>query len=327
MPEGTVKIGYSAFAGSRVQKVKLPESLREIADRAFFECLYIEEINFPNSLERIGDYAFDEPSNAAKFQAVGQIKPIPGMLSIGKNVSEIGSYAFDGLLASGFTVDPENPYYASANGFITDKGGKTLLTAPVGLFLSRALVNIPDGITTIPAEVFRSYNQLRQFVLPASVYRFGRQSFADSFGNQYAVFHCAENSPAEQYAKLYDIAYDHNTELSDLLESYGYALTLIQERQASSVPYYGSYSRQRVVDDLVRFNGCEKEAAEYAADHAGIDYMQNALNAAQYLADPQYNSYTREEIRLSLLKNFGFTEEEAAYAAEHIVLPEVPGND
>ena len=327
VPEGTVKIGYSAFAGSRVQKVKLPESLREIADRAFFECLYIEEINFPNSLERIGDYAFDEPSNAAKFQAVGQIKPIPGMLSIGKNVSEIGSYAFDGLLASGFTVDPENPYYASANGFITDKCGKTLLTAPVGLFLSRSLVNIPDGITTIPAEVFRSYNQLRQFVLPASVYRFGRQSFADSFGNQYAVFHCAENSPAEQYAKLYDIAYDHNTELSDLPESYGYALTLVTERQASSVPYYGSYSRQRVVDDLVLYDGCEKDAAEYAADHAGIDYKQNALNAAQYLADSEYDSYTREEIRLRLIENFDFTEEEAAYAAEHIVLPEVLGDD
>lgn len=56
---GIEGIGIYSFAKlSNLQEIKLPESLREIKTKAFYECRKLESVIIPNSVEEIGDYAF-----------------------------------------------------------------------------------------------------------------------------------------------------------------------------------------------------------------------------------------------------------------------------
>lgn len=59
VPDGVAAIGAEAFGHcSSLEKVTLPESLKEIRDGAFSVCS-LSEIVIPNSVERIGVYAFN----------------------------------------------------------------------------------------------------------------------------------------------------------------------------------------------------------------------------------------------------------------------------
>ena len=61
--EGTVGICASAFFGSGVTSVSLPDSLRYICDNAFSSCEYLKAITIPENVEKIGDCAFAECKN------------------------------------------------------------------------------------------------------------------------------------------------------------------------------------------------------------------------------------------------------------------------
>lgn len=58
VPEGVEIIGDSAFCGSGIAGVVLPQSLKRIENYAFFNCYEMEEIDIPDQVEWIGDYAF-----------------------------------------------------------------------------------------------------------------------------------------------------------------------------------------------------------------------------------------------------------------------------
>lgn len=58
IPEGITYI--SGFWGQKkLKSIKLPDSLKEIGDYGFENCLGLEEIEIPDSVEKIGMYAFD----------------------------------------------------------------------------------------------------------------------------------------------------------------------------------------------------------------------------------------------------------------------------
>ena len=59
-------VGYHAFRGNRtISSVILPESIREIQGKAFYNCAALERISLPEGLEIIGDGVFG--SSALKF--------------------------------------------------------------------------------------------------------------------------------------------------------------------------------------------------------------------------------------------------------------------
>ncbi len=65
-----------------VSSVSIPEGIQEIAPTAFKKCSELQSIEIPNSVKKIGDYAFE-------YSGLKHI-------SIGKNVSSIGSGVFFG---------------------------------------------------------------------------------------------------------------------------------------------------------------------------------------------------------------------------------------
>ena len=58
LPDSLVQIGASAFAGSGLIRLEVPESVRSIGSRAFFRCDDLRDVELSRGLESIGDEAF-----------------------------------------------------------------------------------------------------------------------------------------------------------------------------------------------------------------------------------------------------------------------------
>ena len=58
IPEGVARIERCAFWDSDIQKVVFPSSVKEIGERAFYNCYQLTEITFSEGLESIGQFAF-----------------------------------------------------------------------------------------------------------------------------------------------------------------------------------------------------------------------------------------------------------------------------
>ncbi len=51
-------IGESAFAGSSITRINLPNTLTSIGEKAFYECSSLEKVDMPETLSSLGAYAF-----------------------------------------------------------------------------------------------------------------------------------------------------------------------------------------------------------------------------------------------------------------------------
>lgn len=198
-----VKIGEDAFAESTyVSKVTIPESVTEIARKAFYSCSRLRNFELPGSVTSIGELAF--------YHCVA-LKS----LHIPAAVDAIGSKAF--MLCNGLTeltVDAANESYSSENNIIYNKD-KTLLVAAMSTFSGHLDVPLTvkgigenafvecDGLTSINLGnvsvihdfAFFDCKGLTTVTLPSSLERLG-------FG---AFFNCTHMSALNMNDNLKEI--------------------------------------------------------------------------------------------------------------------------
>lgn len=87
-------------------------------------------------------------------------------ISLSASVTAIATGAFGNCATlQSIHVDDANPMYASKNGLLLSKDGKTLLAIPGGLKIAR----IPDGVTTIGSRVSWGDSEQRSVLVPKSV--------------------------------------------------------------------------------------------------------------------------------------------------------------
>lgn len=183
IPETIESIGkYGFYLATEVQNPQNIDFVKEINDRAFYNCYswpltitysslltYIGdyafwncdklEIVLPESLTYIGDYAF---SNASLSSSV---------LHIPKNVEHIGAGAFIDSNIEEFTVDPENQYFSSVNGHLYDKTGTKLICfAP-----KCPTLEIPEGTTIIGESSCRG--NWTNVIIPSTVKEIEKEAF------------------------------------------------------------------------------------------------------------------------------------------------------
>ena len=219
--EGTEEIGYAAFASCGLKKVTFPETVRSIDNMGFFESYALETLQLPDSLEAIGDCAFGE----LYLSSFGIQKTKIDSVHIGPNVAHIGTQAFNGLDIAAFDVDENNEKFASPGGFITNRSGDLIVTIPYGI---GSIVAVPEGVTTLQDYQFFDMDKGTEFVIPDSVFRFGKMVFPgeydysekDENGRDKFVYrtrlHCSDGSAAQKYADLYEIERDDITDPADL---------------------------------------------------------------------------------------------------------------
>ena len=144
-------IGMHAFERvSSLCKVEIPRSVKTIDNYAFSNCTSLTEITFEegSQLEEIGDVAFE--ACAAEY------------ISLPEGVKRIDDYAFS-------KCENLTSFYLPS----------TLETLGEGVFrndVSLAHINIPSGITQLPAETFANDVKLN-ITLPSSLTDIGESAF------------------------------------------------------------------------------------------------------------------------------------------------------
>ena len=218
IPKGTETIGIGAFINCDLRQVVFPEGLTTIRSCAFLGVQNLEGLALPESLVEIGAHAFQgEIPYSGKIRAAITDEKALGNVSIGPNVEYIGESAFTNRNIQSFSVDEKNAWYSSYGGFITDLNHTVIIEAPCD---AGAIIEIPDGITTLNADVFAGIPVDTDYIIPDSVYMISKNAFNKSYNNGDYVYrqkiHCSEGSAAETYAKQYGFTYDNSTDTDDM---------------------------------------------------------------------------------------------------------------
>lgn len=115
------------------------------------------------------------------------------VIKIGKNVSKIGSWAFENnQKLKRFDVSPENEYYCSVDGVLFTKDMKQLLFYPLAKGVTEvektasdgktqkvkeSTYTVPDGVEIIATKAFYKCSVISEIVLPDSVTEIREKAF------------------------------------------------------------------------------------------------------------------------------------------------------
>ncbi len=176
-----------AFASNRnLVSVTLPETLRSIGAYAFADNIKLEKVTVAAEKVKLGEYAF---ANCIKLNDVSiNANVIPrctfynctelSNITIGKDVSAIGEYAFAKTNISSFNLaDGNSTYKTSANGnsLISKDGTTLMLVAPA---VSGKYELIDASVTRIGNAAFTGNEGITSVIIP-SVRDIGAYAFAD----------------------------------------------------------------------------------------------------------------------------------------------------
>ncbi|MBR6107919.1 MAG: leucine-rich repeat domain-containing protein [Oscillospiraceae bacterium] len=148
------KIGERAFLYCYADTVILPASVREIDERAFVNCTFLQRMDIPEGCVRIGEEAF---SGCERLSTV----------LLGANVREIGKNAFAGT-----------PFLNGQTGDMVIVGDGILLQYRG----SSAAPEIPSSVKTIAAYAFADHTEVKILKLPSSVRRVQDAAFSGCTG-------------------------------------------------------------------------------------------------------------------------------------------------
>lgn len=211
LPEGLITIGSYAFQNTRVIRLRLPSTVKTIADHAFYQvsglseviipdnsqlttigasafsgCTRLVRAGLPNTLTSIESYAF---SNCSSLQRI--VLP--------NTVTTVGTYAFNGcsamdtiILSDALTTLPESMcngckslryiHLPSKVNTISTKCFLNTTSAPNTALRS---ISFPESLRTIAANAFSFYSNLDSIILPAQLTSLGANAFESCTGTKY----------------------------------------------------------------------------------------------------------------------------------------------
>ena len=88
LPDSLVQIGASAFAGSGLIRLEVPESVRSIGSRAFFRCDDLRDVELSRGLESIGDEAFAHCHSLVHLSIPATVREMGVRVTFDTRVSE-----------------------------------------------------------------------------------------------------------------------------------------------------------------------------------------------------------------------------------------------
>ena len=198
--EGVEEIYAEALRDCKnLTSIKLPESLKKIGERAFFNCSsWTGELYLPKDLESIGAGAFSNCSSLTGNVIVPEnIESLPGAFSgcsslngsiiFNDKLKNIGGYAFNGCSGlKGELKFPEGLSQIGTSAFSGCSGitGKVILSGKLGKVSEKAFSNtgieeveVQDGIETIGDDAFAECKNLEKVMIADSVGALGKRAF------------------------------------------------------------------------------------------------------------------------------------------------------
>jgi len=149
--ELTIENGILIHAEGEEEVIEIPESVREIGEKAFKGFIHLREVHFPSELKKIGAFAF---AQCKKLECA----PIP------KNVESIGSRAFWDCKELTEVELPDSVRELGDGAFSGCKNLKAM--------------RLPAHITSIP-DSFLSYTGIEEIFIPDSVTQIDEYAFSN----------------------------------------------------------------------------------------------------------------------------------------------------
>ena len=244
-------IGESAFKGSAVTSVSMPEGITSIDYDAFYECENLESVTLPESLTTLGSDAFYFCKSLKAVKIPSGVTAIPGScfyccsslesVTIPEGVMTIGQYAF-----------------YSCELLKTIKIPSKVTAIPGSCFCgcsSLESVTIPEGVTTIGEYAFFGCNH-KELTLPSTVTMIESGAFVSN--NRFQSITCNATTPPSLGENVF--GYNAFATVKVPLSS------IATYRQAEGWKNFTNYYGGEVINNGITYRINEKEAMVAAAE-------------------------------------------------------------
>ena len=191
-----VGIRGSVFEGhKKVEKITLPDTIKEIRGRAFKDATNLKEINMPKSLETLGGSAFYNCTSLRKIEFYDNVKTIGGEtfynninlteVKLSESLTEIKGRTFQACKALDTLVIPNSVTKIGGSAFKDSAIREVVLSENLeeiegGAFqgaYSLEKVDLPGKLVTIGGEAFANCKNLKEVTMQDSVTYLGGQAF------------------------------------------------------------------------------------------------------------------------------------------------------
>lgn len=215
----TVKaIAQNAFNNSKMSKVKeiiLPNTIEEIGDYAFANCVSLEKIEIPKQVRILNRGIFYNcssldvqlPENVLKIEDFAFWNTNIKTVTIPILLSAIGDAVFSNCRnLQSITVDEKNAFYYSIDGVLFEYDSNTIVSYPIGKTQSK--YNIDECVVSIRPFAFYN-NNLESITLNDGLQTIGAFTFAKSVELSEIILGksivCVGDSAFDECLKLKDV--------------------------------------------------------------------------------------------------------------------------
>ena len=194
LPDSLVQIGASAFAGSGLIRLEVPESVRSIGSRAFSRCDDLRDVELSRGLESIGDEAFAHCRSLVHLSIPATVREMGVRVTFDTRVSEghvAGEGDAGGVTAFVFADDAGVLYRRVPDGAkdACDKGADAGFGSPESRLVALELIDasaltlaeyrVLPGTRSIGPRAFSKNAFVRRVSLPEGVKIVGERAFAE----------------------------------------------------------------------------------------------------------------------------------------------------
>ena len=279
LPETLTTIGNSAFQQTGITGIKLPSSLKEIGEDAFYYCEKLEKIWIPYQVTHIGRNA---------FWCCYNLKD----LTLGSGLTYIGNQAFretavtEVVIPDKVTTLGSMAFYCCDN-LKTVTLGKSMTEVPSYAFgecYALTEVTIPEGITEIQGASFQNCKALPEITFPATLENLDGFDGCDKLKKITFLGHAPNIGPSTFYGVTATVYYpDDATWTEDMLQDYGGTLTWVSTHvhDYSGTPVFNAEAKNH----SWACAGCGKEKTEKCT------FNSTVLKAAT-MDEPGIREYT-----------------------------------
>lgn len=192
--DGLQTISYNCYYCNSLQYLLIGKGLKTIESNSFYYCYSLRNLVIPDNVETKSSTAFYYGYSLQSLIIGDGLQYIDGFgsaynlqeLSIGKNVSNIGSYAFNYCYSLQKLVIPDNVTSISYNAFQScyslqsltlGKGLEDIGWSAFSSCYSLQSLVIPERVTNITSSAFMNCYSLQDLVIPDNVTSIGSNAF------------------------------------------------------------------------------------------------------------------------------------------------------